>query len=142
MIPVATRQPAPEAAPARRRCAQAGFSAVETIVAVVLFGILMLGFAGVFPMGMRTVEKGERMSVGTSLAQDEIERLKQLRVNDPDLAAGDHVDAGNPLLGAYTRSWSITDDDPMAGMKRLDMTVSFSEHGLNRNINMTTYITP
>ena len=124
------------------RLGQAGFSAVELIVSVVIFGILMLGFAGVFPMGMRAVEKGERMAVATSLAQDEIERIKLLRNADPDLVAGTHVDAGNPLLGAYARSWVVTDDSPMAGMKRLDMNISFSENGVARNIGMTTYLTP
>ena len=121
---------------------QAGFSAVETIVAVVLFGILMLGFVGIFPLGLRTVEKGERMTAASSLAQDEIERLKQLRAADPDLIAGAHTDGANPILGAYSRSWVVTDDDPMAGMKRLDMTVTFSERGVVRTINMSTYLTP
>lgn len=121
---------------------EAGFSAVEMMVAVVFFGILMLGFIGVFPMGLRTVEKGERMSVATSLAQDELERLKTLRRNDPDIVAGAHVDAGNPIQGAYSRTWTVTDDDPMTDMKRVDMTVSFSDNGIARNILMTTYLTP
>jgi len=124
------------------RSGEAGFSAVETIVAVVLFGIVMLGFAGIFPLGIRTIEKGERMTIATSLAQDEIERLRELRPVDPDLVAGAHTDADNPLFGAYTRTWVVTDDDPMAGMKRLDMSVTFSEQGIIRNVNMSTYLTP
>ena len=121
---------------------QAGFSAVEMIVAVVFFGILMLGFVGVFPMGLRTVQRGERMTVATNLAQDEMERLKTLLPSDPDLVAGVHADAANPIQGAYTRTWTITDDDPLPDMKRVDMLVTFSEHGINRNITMSTYLTP
>jgi Tfp pilus assembly protein PilV len=127
---------------ARAITSQAGFSAVEMIVAVVFFGILMLGFVGVFPMGLRTVQRGERMTVATSLAQDELERLKTLLPNDPDLVAGAHADAANPIQGAYTRAWTVTDDDPLPDMKRIDMTVSFSERGINRNITMSTYVTP
>ena len=125
-----------------RKSSQAGFSAVEMIVAVAFFGVLMLGFIGVFPMGLRTVQKGERMSVATNIAQDEIERLKTLAVANADIAAGAHVDAANPIQGAYTRTWTITDDNPMAGMKRLDMNVAFSDNGIVRNIAMSTYLNP
>jgi Tfp pilus assembly protein PilV len=130
------------AAPRDAGSGQAGFSAVKTIVAVVLFGILMLGLVGIFPLGLRTVEKGEGMTAASSLAQDEIERLKQLRAADPDLIAGAHTDGGNPPLGANPPSWVVTDDDPMAGMKRLDMTVTFSERDVMRTISMSTYLTP
>jgi Tfp pilus assembly protein PilV len=121
---------------------QAGFSAVELIIAITFFGILMIGFVGVFPLGMRTVEKGERMTMASSLAQDEIERLKTLDDEDADLGAGNHADAANPLFGVYTRSYTITDDTPIAGMKRIDMTVSFSDNGIPRNIQISTYLNP
>ena len=124
------------------RRTDAGFSAVELIIAISVFGILMMGFLTVFPLGMRSVEKGEHMTLGSSLAQDEIERLKTLPRTDPNLAAGVHADPANPLIGIYTRSWTVTDDTPLAGMKRVDMLVSFSDNGIPRNIRMSTYITP
>lgn len=121
---------------------QAGFSAVELIIAITFFGILMVGFLGVFPLGMRTVEKGERMTMASSLAQDEIERLKMLQETDADLVAGAHADAANPLFGVYTRSYTVTNDTPLVGMKRVDMTVSFSDNGIPRNILISTYLKP
>lgn len=128
--------------PPRSGKTQAGFSAVELIIAITFFGILMVGFIGVFPLGMRTVEKGERMTLASSLAQDEVERLKTLQETDADLAAGNHADAANPLFGVYTRSYTVTDDTPLAGMKRVDMTVSFSDNGIPRNILISTYLKP
>ena len=126
----------------RGRGGQEGFSAVELVVAITFLGILMLGFASVFPLGMRTVEKAERMTLASSLAQDAVERFKTLPRADVDLTAGAHADAGNPLLGVYTRAWTITDDVPLAGMKRVDVSVSFSDNGIPRNIQMSTYLTP
>jgi len=126
----------------RGRRREAGFTAVELIIAITFFGILMVGFLGVFPLGMRTVEKGERMTMASSMAQDEIERLKTLELTDADLVAGNHADAANPLLGVYTRTWTVTDDTPLAGMKRIDMTVSFSDNGIPRNILISTYLKP
>jgi len=107
-----------------------------------MLGILMLGFLSVFPMGLRTVEKGERMSVATSLAQDEIERLKTLPDGDPDLVAGNHADAANPVLGVYTRTWIVTDDNPMVGMKSINMSVAYTDNGMPRTIAMNTYFAP
>ena len=42
----------------------------------------------------------------------------------------------------YTRSYTVTDDTPLAGMKRIDMTVSFSDNGIPRNILISTYLKP
>jgi type II secretory pathway pseudopilin PulG len=125
-----------------RKRSEAGLTTIELMIAITMFGILMVGFLGVFPLGLRTVQKGERMTVASGLVQDEIERLKTLRGTDADLAAGNHVDAGNPLRGVYTRNWAITDNTPLAGMKRIDVTVSFSDNGIPRTIRMSTYITP
>jgi prepilin-type N-terminal cleavage/methylation domain-containing protein len=119
-----------------------GFSAVELLIAIAMLGILMLGFMSVFPMGIRTVVKGERLTVATSLAQDELERLKTLPDTDADLLQGNHVDPANPILGVYTRTWVVTDNAPMADMKTIAMTISYTENGIPRNVNVTTYLAP
>lgn len=130
----------------RRRSARVrgdeGFSAVELMIAITMLGVLMMGFMSVFPMGLRTVAKGERMTIATSLAQDEVERLKTLPDNDPDLTAGNHTDAANPILGVYTRTWTVTDDTPMVGMKSIAMSVAYVENGIPRTIAMSTYFAP
>ena len=128
------------AASVRRRGSERGFSLVELMVAITFFGILMLGFLAIFPLGMRSVDKGEKLTVASSLAQDEIERLKVLPRTDPDLAAGAHLDAANPLLGVYARSWTVADDVPMAGMKAVNLTVAYSDNGIPRNVQILTYL--
>jgi hypothetical protein len=45
-------------------------------------------------------------------------------------------------MGVYTRSWVITNNTPIAGMMRVDMTVAFSDNGIARNTRMSTYLTP
>ena len=66
---------APKRLVARRRRArgQRGFSAVELLLAITMLGILMLGFMSIFPLGTRTVRKSEKLSIATSLAQDELD---------------------------------------------------------------------
>jgi Tfp pilus assembly protein PilV len=127
---------------APRRPANGGFSAVELMVAITFFGVMMLGFLTVFPLGLRTVSKGEKLTVATSLAQDELERLKTLPLADADIADGDHADAANPLLGLYNRTWTVTDDSPLPGMKRVDLSVAYSDNGIPRTIRVSTYLNP
>jgi prepilin-type N-terminal cleavage/methylation domain-containing protein len=117
-----------------------GFSLIELIIAMTFFGMLMLGFLSLFPLGMRSVQKSGKMSIASSLAQDEIERLKALPRTDPDLTAGTHVDAGNPIQGVYSRAWSVTDDVPLAGMKSIDLAVSYTDNGIPRNVQISTYL--
>jgi len=126
----------------RRIRGQRGFSAVELLLAITMLGILMLGFMSIFPLGTRTVRKSEKLSIATSLAQDELERLKSLRGSDADLVAGVHNDATNPILGVYTRSWTITDDVPMNGLKTIDMSVAYTDNGIPRTVQMSTFLAP
>jgi prepilin-type N-terminal cleavage/methylation domain-containing protein len=117
-----------------------GFSLVELTIAITFFGILMLGFLMTFPLGYRTVQKSEKLTIATSYAQDELERLKTLVWNDPDLAAGTHFDASNPIDGLYNRVWTVTENSPIAGMTTIDMDVTYTDNGIPRNIQVTTYL--
>ena len=126
----------------RMATSERGFSLIELMVSIAFFGLLMLGFLSIFPLGLRSVEKGERMTYASSLAQDEMERLRALPSADPDLNAGNHIDAANPIDGVYTRSWVVTDDVPMAGMKSVALTVAYSDNGIPRNVQITTYLSP
>jgi Tfp pilus assembly protein PilV len=119
---------------------EGGFSLVEVMIAMAFFGVTMLGLLSVFPMGARSVQKSEKLTVATGYAEDELERLKELPTNDPDLAAGTHVDPQNPILNVYSRTWTVTDDTPIPGMTTITMNVSYSNNGIMRNVSVTTYL--
>ena len=120
----------------------AGFTAVELMVSIAFFGILVLGFLNLFPMGMRTIEKGERISVASSLVQNGLERVKDLPQGNADIAAGNHVDPDNPIRGVFTRTWTVTDDTPLPGMKKVDMSVTYVDNGIPRTVLVSTYLAP
>ena len=126
----------------RSRRDSGGFTAVELMVGITMLGILVLGFLTVFPMGMRTIEKGEKMTVASNLAQNELERIKDLSFDDADLVAGNHTDPDNPIRGVYARAWTVTDDTPLVGMKKVDMSVAYSDNGLPRTLVISTYLAP
>jgi hypothetical protein len=51
---------------------------------------------------------------------DRIERLTALGYDDPDLDAGPH----SVVQGPYTVSWTVVDDLPVAGAKRIAVTAT------------------
>ena len=117
-----------------------GFTLVEMMVALLIFGVGIVGLARVLPNGMHTREKARRISVATFLAQEQSEILRGLPFNHADLGVGAHKDPDNPLQTAFARKWEIQDDNPIPGMKRLVVTVSFSTDGPDSQAVITTQL--
>jgi type IV pilus assembly protein PilV len=117
-----------------------GFTLVELMIALLVFGIGIVALAQSLPNGVRVRDRARRMSVATNLAQQQVERLRALPENHADLAAGSHADPLNPIRGAYRRRWSIQDDTPISGMRRVVVTVSFTTASPDSEAILTTQI--
>ena len=128
--------------PAMHRKHEAGFTLVEVMIAMLIFGIGLSALAQAIPRGMQTRARSEQLTVATSLAQEGLEQLRDLRFNDALLAAGAHSDAANPLDQTFSRRWTVQDDTPVAGMKQVTMTVSFPTDSPDSQAVFTTFIQP
>lgn len=117
-----------------------GFTLVEMMIALVLFGVGMMALAQVLPRGLSVRDKARRMSVASSMAQEEVERLRNLPFNHADLAGGIHLDPNNPVDNAYRRQWTVQDDTPVEDMKRVSVTVSFPTDSADSQAVVTTMI--
>lgn len=110
------------------------------MIALVLFGVGMMALAQVLPNGLSVRDKARRMSVATSMAQEEIERLRDLPYTHVDLAAGVHADPDNPVDDAFVRNWEVQIDNPVSDMKRVTVTVTFPTDGSDNQATVTTLI--
>lgn len=117
-----------------------GFTLVEMMIALVLFGVGMMALAQVLPRGLSVRDKARRMSVATSMAQEEVERLRNLPFTHADLAAGNHNDPDNPVDNAYRRTWAVQENTPVEDMKRVSVTVSFPTDSADSQAVVTTMI--
>ena len=121
----------------RQHQGRAGFTAVEALVALSLFGIGMLALMQLTPRANHAGLQGRRISQATNLAQAKVEELRALPLNNADLTAGDHVDADAP--SGYTRSWTVEENTPIEGMRRVVLRVSFATSSSDSVATVTTY---
>jgi Tfp pilus assembly protein PilV len=121
-----------------------GASLVEILVATLIFSFFVVGFARSTMNSRRTGDASRFESEATILALDKLEQLRMLLPTHADLTDGAHVDTVNPLHphgasgGIYSRSWQVTSNLPMLGMKRVEMRVSWPSQLGARSVLLVT----
>lgn len=101
----------------------AGFSLLEVMVAIVLASIGIAAIAQIFPMAGRGLGEARRETQATLAGQEKIEQMRALQLSDASLTAGAHSDTTLVSETPYDRYWSVEDDKPLPGMKRVRMLV-------------------
>ena len=135
-----------------------GFTVVELLVAVVVMSIAFVGLATMEIACINGTSIANNVTTGITLAQDKMEELKSLHLDDPelddnnasnngDLRAGvedfttqgavasaddghrdEDIDADGNPGGMYTRSWNIDEDTPIDGEKTIVVVVTWKDH--------------
>ncbi len=124
-----------------------GFTLVEVLAALAIFGIVSAGLALNSVAAVRHNRVSHALSAATALAQDQIEQLRALdpNTNPAALTAGTHTDAANPITalgtpgGRFTRQWAVTRDSPIAGTATVLVTVSWTD-GTLRSVRLWAYV--
>jgi len=113
----------------------AGFSLIEVMVAMTFLAIGLLGIAQLIPMGMAGVTEAR---VRTNAVQTGQAIVDSLRAADYDsLDAGDFSESN----GRFTTTWTITDNTPMTGMRRVDLVTTWGPDTNPRTVTLNTYLT-
>lgn len=113
-----------------------GFTLIEVLVAIAIISI------GVLALGANTtsITRSNRLSANTTiavnLAQEKLEEAKA----QPSLANGTFTDAPpGPRRSIFARTLAIS-DSPEAGLKQVDVTVTWMEYGVDRSVALSTYV--
>jgi prepilin-type N-terminal cleavage/methylation domain-containing protein len=120
---------------------QRGTSVVEIMVALVIFGIGVVAAVRMLPQSSAKTTHSRNKTIAVNIAQEKIEELMADGYKDADLNAGDHDDTANPISGHFNRTWSITDDTPVTGMKMISVSVKFPTSGADSVATLRTYKT-
>jgi prepilin-type N-terminal cleavage/methylation domain-containing protein len=117
-----------------------GMTLIELMVVCVIMGIAFLGLVGIFPLGMQNINESRMRTVATDLAQEKMEELLDLTSTAADLTAGAHTDSDNPVRSTFNRFWTVTDNDPAADMKRIEVRVTYPRGAGTRDVSVVAYM--
>jgi prepilin-type N-terminal cleavage/methylation domain-containing protein len=106
---------------------QDGFTIVEALVALTIFGIGTIVLMQLAPRATQVANHARNISTANGLAQAKVEELRALPSGHADLMAGVHADPDNPISDHYERQWEVTDDDPIQGMRRVEVQVLITQ---------------
>ena len=113
---------------------QAGLTLIETLIALAIFSIGILGVAQLQIWNMKNNTNGNITTQAMMFAQEKVEELKN--VADP----ADIVDGNDAPAPNFSRQWKTNPSGACANCEQLDVTVTYSGRGQNRKINITTVL--
>ena len=116
---------------------QAGFTMIEALVGLVVFGVGILILFQLAPRSSQVGMRAQSISAAMNLAQGKVEELRAMPPQSDDLAAGIHVDAAD--LGGFARQWNVDDDTPVSGMRRVTVRVNFRTQSADSSVSLVTY---
>ena len=113
------------ALPMGRSAPCGGFTLVEVLVAVAILAVILLGLAASATSVVRANRTSYFNTIAANLAQDKLEELRAKTPAD--------VIPGGPVVdtvygAAFTRSWTVAADSPMNGLKRVEITVAWTDY--------------
>jgi type II secretory pathway pseudopilin PulG len=119
---------------------QNGFTIVELTVTILFLGFVVIGITQLYLSIQRIQDKTAWLQTASRAAQTEIEALRNDNYNS--LTDGQVITFTDQLPGSLPapRSATARISEPQSGLKKADITVSYSDHGVNRDVKVTSLI--
>jgi prepilin-type N-terminal cleavage/methylation domain-containing protein len=108
----------------RSRCPQAGFTLIEILFAIVIFGMGVMALMACVPMASKRVMSSGAQTRASSIASETAEQLLKVPYGNSSITAGTHNDPANPRNGLYYTQWTVEDDVPITSCKRITINVA------------------
>jgi prepilin-type N-terminal cleavage/methylation domain-containing protein len=120
-----------------------GFTLVEFLVSMVVLAIGLLSLAAFLSISSRSIAKDDMRSRGVEYLHEEVELFEGLGYVTVINSFHDGVqyNASEGLPQGYSRWFWVYHNDPMQGMARIQILISWEEHQRTRTLKMETYLT-
>ena len=106
----------------------AGFTLIEILVAMAVFAIASLGLAIGVTSVIRANQRSYLASIATNLAQDKLEELKARPASVGTCMTDCETPKPQTDEVEFTRTWEVFNNDPTPGVKRIDVSVQWTDH--------------
>ncbi len=114
-----------------------GFTLVEVLIAMVILSVGLLAVAGMMGIAIQANAYGSKLSLANRSAQQKLEELK----NADYATVVTYADAAD--ANGLTRSWTVTNDTPIANTKTIVTSVTWTDSkGRSRAVQFSTVISP
>jgi prepilin-type N-terminal cleavage/methylation domain-containing protein len=119
---------------------QDGFTLVELLVTIVILGIALVGVASLFYTIQYTQRQAMYRDAANRAAQRQVEILRNSSYNS--LANGQVINFTSDLPARLpgNKSGVVDVSEPSAGVKRVDVTVTYYDSGKKREVSLTSFI--
>ena len=134
-VSMETRQTNNQKSAANNRQREKGFTILEVLMAVSILTVAILTVASMQISSIRGNAFAGKVTEATTLAGRQLEILQSLPYNDTELTAGTTHSDTNPPAN-YTVAWTVTDEAIFNNTKTIDVTVAWTDHGVQRNVSM------
>jgi len=120
-----------------------GFTLVELLVSIVVVAIGLLSLASLLSISRRSLSTNEARSKGIEYLKEEMEEFEGMgyRMLVNSFQNGIQYDASDGLPPEYSRWFRVYNNDPVKGMARVQIFVSWKEEQGEWTIKMETYLT-
>ncbi len=119
---------------------EGGFTIVELIVTIVVTGLVVAAIAQVFLTIERTQHSTQLLETATRAGEQEVEALRNN--NYASLTPGSTITFTNNLPAALPapRVGSVTVSEPVAGIRRVDVTITYRDGSDQKNVKLSSLI--
>lgn len=126
----------------RKQKKEEGFTLLEVIIAIAILTFGLLAVASMQTASIQGNSVANRLTEGTSWAQDKMEELLTLPDTDADLSEGSHgPETAISGVNRYAVNWSVVDDvnpaDPLTRAKLITVTVRWQDKGIAKSTRLS-----
>ncbi len=121
-----------------------GFSLIEVMISSVIFAVSVAGVVSAFHTSTRLSAHFEHETAAALIGESVLEELILKARGDADLAPNATISrtydakGDQSPLGPYTARWTVTPNEPIAGLKQIALTVTWAEETTTRRVAFTT----
>ncbi len=121
---------------------QTGFTIVEIMITIVFLGFAVASVTEIYLSIQNLQEQTAWLQIASHAAQTEVESLRNDNYNS--LASGSTINFTSQLPTSLpqpcTGTVAISEPQGQPGLKRVDVTISYNDHGSQRQVELTSLI--
>jgi prepilin-type N-terminal cleavage/methylation domain-containing protein len=116
-----------------------GFTIIELLITIAVVGILVPTLAGFINTLNRFNDRARDLTLVNSLAENKVESLRSIGYSG--ITAGTtSFDSELPTTLGSPHSAIYTVTTPNTGIKQVDLSISYNDHGTTQTVNYRTFV--